>query len=121
MRVNESSANRLAFTIREPIGVIASISAFNHPLNLIIHQTVPAIAVGAPVIVKPATTTPMSCLAFMGILREAGLDERWWIEPEESRALLEEAELTVEDAYGDFDGTPLGKGSPSQIWITRRS
>lgn len=37
-----SSANRLAFTQREPIGVVSSISAFNHPLNLIVHQTVPA-------------------------------------------------------------------------------
>ena len=46
-----SSANRLAFTQREPIGVVTSISAFNHPLNLIVHQTVPAIAVGAPVII----------------------------------------------------------------------
>ena len=53
-----SSANRLAFTQREPIGVVSSISAFNHPLNLIVHQTVPAIAVGAPVIIKPAQTQP---------------------------------------------------------------
>ncbi|MGB3468997.1 MAG: aldehyde dehydrogenase family protein, partial [Cyclobacteriaceae bacterium] len=56
----ESSVNRLAFTRREPIGVVVSISAFNHPLNLAIHQTIPAIAVGAPVIIKPAGNTPMS-------------------------------------------------------------
>ncbi len=73
----ESSANRIAFTTREPIGVISSISAFNHPLNLIIHQTVPAIAVGSPVIVKPALTTPLSCLNFVDILREAGLPDAW--------------------------------------------
>jgi acyl-CoA reductase-like NAD-dependent aldehyde dehydrogenase len=72
-----SSANRLAFTMREPIGVVSSISAFNHPLNLIIHQTVPAIAVGSPVIIKPALTTPLSCLAFMDILKEAGLPDGW--------------------------------------------
>lgn len=72
-----SSANRLAFTQREPIGVVSSISAFNHPLNLIVHQTVPAIAVGAPVIIKPAATTPLSCLRFVDILREAGLPEGW--------------------------------------------
>ncbi len=72
-----SSANRLAFTQREPIGVVSSISAFNHPLNLIVHQTVPAIAVGAPVIIKPALTTPLSCLAFIDILKEAGLPEGW--------------------------------------------
>ena len=72
-----SSANRLAFTTREPIGVISSISAFNHPLNLIIHQTIPAIAVGSPVIIKPATTTPLSCLKFMEILKQAGLPDGW--------------------------------------------
>jgi len=73
----KSSANRLAFTMREPIGVVSSISAFNHPLNLIIHQTVPAIAVGSPVIIKPALTTPLSCLAFMDIIKEAGLPDGW--------------------------------------------
>jgi acyl-CoA reductase-like NAD-dependent aldehyde dehydrogenase len=73
----KSSANRMAFTFREPIGVVSSISAFNHPLNLIIHQTVPAIAVGSPVIIKPALTTPLSCLAFMEILKEAGLPDGW--------------------------------------------
>jgi len=72
-----SSSNRLAFTLQEPIGVVSSISAFNHPLNLIIHQTVPAIAVGSPVIIKPASTTPLSCLAFMDILKEAGLPDGW--------------------------------------------
>jgi acyl-CoA reductase-like NAD-dependent aldehyde dehydrogenase len=73
----KSSTNRLAFTMREPIGVVSSISAFNHPLNLIIHQTVPAIAVGSPVIIKPALTTPLSCLAFMDILKEAGMPDGW--------------------------------------------
>ncbi len=72
-----ASVNRLAFTIREPIGVVSSISAFNHPLNLIIHQVVPAIAVGSPVIIKPAMTTPLSCLRFVEILAEAGLPAGW--------------------------------------------
>jgi len=77
MSLNKASVNRIAFTTREPIGVVSSISAFNHPLNLIIHQTVTAIAAGCPVIVKPASTTPMSCLAFVEILREAGLPKGW--------------------------------------------
>ncbi|WP_268967880.1 aldehyde dehydrogenase family protein [Veronia nyctiphanis] len=46
-------------------------------MNLIIHQTVPAIAVGCPVLVKPATTTPLSCIRFVEILKEAGLPEGW--------------------------------------------
>ncbi len=95
----ESSANRLAFTQREPIGVVSSVSAFNHPLNLIVHQTVPAIAVGAPVIIKPAQTTPLSCLRFVEILKEAGLPDGW------CQALVlenEEAEKLVVDERVNF-------------------
>lgn len=77
MGLTEASVNRMAFTVREPIGVVASISAFNHPLNLIVHQTATAVAAGCPVIVKPASTTPLSCLAFVDILKEAGLPDGW--------------------------------------------
>jgi len=77
MGLTAASLNRLAFTTKEPIGVVAAISAFNHPLNLIVHQIAPAIAVGCPVIVKPAATTPISCIEIVKLLWEAGLDERW--------------------------------------------
>jgi len=77
MGLTEASEKRLAFTTREPIGVIAAISAFNHPVNLIIHQTVTAIAAGCPVIIKPALTTPLSCMALMDILKEAELPDGW--------------------------------------------
>ncbi|MDR6665601.1 aldehyde dehydrogenase family protein [Rhizobium sp. 1399] len=77
MGLTAASLNRLAFTTKEPIGVVAEISAFNHPLNLIVHQIAPAIAVGCPVIVKPAATTPISCLEIVKLLWDAGLDERW--------------------------------------------
>ncbi len=77
MGLTESSTQRLAFTRREPIGLVSSISAFNHPLNLIIHQTVPALAVGCPVIIKPSDRTPLSCLRFVEILHEAGLPKHW--------------------------------------------
>lgn len=77
MGLTKASENRLGFTTREPIGVVSSISAFNHPLNLIVHQVVTAVAAGCPVIVKPALTTPLSCLALVAILKEAGLPEGW--------------------------------------------
>jgi len=77
MGLTASSSNRLAFTQREPIGVVSSISAFNHPLNLIVHQTVPAIIVGCPVIIKPSSRTPLSCLRFVEILQQAGLPKQW--------------------------------------------
>ena len=77
MGLTAASANRWAFTTKEPIGVVAAISAFNHPLNLIIHQIAPAIAVGCPVIIKPAATTPISCIEIVKLFHAAGLDERW--------------------------------------------
>ena len=77
MGLNAASTGRLAFTTREPIGVVVAVSAFNHPLNLIVHQVGPAIATGCPVIVKPAEDTPISCFRFVSILREAGLPDEW--------------------------------------------
>ena len=77
MGLTEASENRIAYTIREPIGVVAAVSAFNHPLNLIVHQVVTAFAAGCPVIVKPATNTPLSCLALVDILHEAGVPKGW--------------------------------------------
>ena len=77
MGLNASSQNRLAFTRKEPIGVVVAVSAFNHPLNLIVHQVGPAIAAGCPAIVKPAEDTPLSCFRFVQILRDAGLPEEY--------------------------------------------
>lgn len=72
-----AGAHRLAFTQREPIGVVVAVSAFNHPLNLIVHQVAAAVAAGCPVIVKPADDTPLSCIHFVKILHEAGLAPEW--------------------------------------------
>ncbi len=72
-----SSANRMAYTMKEPIGVVAAISAFNHPFNLAIHQVIPALAVGCPVIIRPATQTPMSAVRLVELLKEAGLPDGW--------------------------------------------
>lgn len=77
MGVNKASMNKTAFTTMEPAGVVVSISAFNHPLNLIVHQVAPAVATGCPVIVKPAKKTPLSCYFFVSLLRESGLPEEW--------------------------------------------
>ena len=77
MGINPASMNHLAMTHREPIGVVVAVSAFNHPLNLIVHQVGPAVASGCPVVVKPAGDTPLSCLRFVGMLREAGLPAEW--------------------------------------------
>lgn len=75
MDLTAAGAGRTAFTQREPIGPVVAVSAFNHPLNLIVHQVAPAVATGCPVLVKPADDTPLSCKAFVDILIEAGLPE----------------------------------------------
>lgn len=77
MGINPGSAGRIAFTHHEPIGVVLAFSAFNHPINLIVHQVFPAVASGCPFIVKPAEATPLSCWRIVSILHEAGLPPEW--------------------------------------------
>ena len=77
MGLSRASVGRFAFTTREPRGVVVAVSAFNHPLNLIVHQVVPAIAVGCPAIVKPAPPVPLCCLEFAELCAEAGLPDGW--------------------------------------------
>ncbi len=60
MEASAAGAGKLAFTLRVPIGVVGAISPFNFPLNLVAHKLAPAIAAGCPVVLKPASQTPMS-------------------------------------------------------------
>jgi len=72
----EVGEGRLAFTLRVPIGVVAAISPFNFPLNLVAHKLAPAIAAGCPVVLKPASQTPLSAIAVADLLNsECGLPE----------------------------------------------
>jgi len=64
---------RIAFTLRVPIGVVGAISPFNFPLNLVAHKVAPAIAAGCPVVLKPASQTPLTAVALAGLLEECGL------------------------------------------------
>lgn len=64
---------RVAFTRRYPIGPIAAISPFNFPFNLTAHKLAPAIASGNPIVLKPATKTPLSALILADALDKAGL------------------------------------------------
>ncbi|WP_221568165.1 aldehyde dehydrogenase family protein [Alkalihalobacillus sp. TS-13] len=65
--------NRLAYTVREPIGVVAAITPFNFPMNLVAHKVGPAIAAGNPVILKPANQTPLSAFFLAELIEAAGL------------------------------------------------
>jgi glyceraldehyde-3-phosphate dehydrogenase (NADP+) len=64
---------KFGFTIRVPCGIVAAITPFNFPLNLVAHKVGPAIAAGNAVIIKPASDTPLSALKLVEILLEAGM------------------------------------------------
>jgi putative phosphonoacetaldehyde dehydrogenase len=64
---------RKIFTVREPVSLVVAISPFNHPLNQVVHKVAPAIAAGAPMILKPSEKTPLTALRFAELLYEAGL------------------------------------------------
>lgn len=105
MGMTAASLNRMAFTTPEPIGVVLSISAFNHPLNLAVHQIIPAFAVGCPVIIKPASSTPMSAIELVKMMKEAGLPADW---AEVVICNRENAEMMVKDSrinYFSFIGS----------------
>jgi acyl-CoA reductase-like NAD-dependent aldehyde dehydrogenase len=70
MDASTAGAGKLAFTLRMPIGVVGAISPFNFPLNLVAHKLAPAIAAGCPVVLKPASQTPLSALTLARILLE---------------------------------------------------
>ena len=65
--------DRLAFTLRVPVGVVAAITQFNFPLNLVVHKVGPALAAGNAVVLKPATATPLAAIRLCEILAAAGL------------------------------------------------
>ena len=69
----EGSENRVGYYYRFPIGIIAAITPFNDPLNLVAHKLGPAIAGGNSVVLKPATVTPLSALKLAECLLDAGL------------------------------------------------
>lgn len=61
------------FWTRRPVGVIAAISPFNFPLNLVAHKVAPALAAGNTLVLKPASTTPLTAVLLCQVLQEAGL------------------------------------------------
>jgi acyl-CoA reductase-like NAD-dependent aldehyde dehydrogenase len=106
--------NRPAIVRRFPIGPIAAISPFNFPLNLVAHKLAPAIAAGCPVVLKPASQTPISALKLAAIIAESG-----W--PAEALSVLpmnsaDAAPLVEDDRFKLLTFT----GSPSVGWDMKR-
>jgi len=71
--VSPQGKARKIFTVREPLNLVTAITPFNHPLNQVAHKLAPAIAAGAPVILKPSEKTPLTAIRFTELLYEAGL------------------------------------------------
>jgi aldehyde dehydrogenase (NAD+) len=71
--VSAQGKARRIFTTREPLSLVVAITPFNHPLNQVAHKVSPAVAAGAPVILKPSEKTPLTALRFAALLYEAGL------------------------------------------------
>lgn len=105
MAGNPMAQGRLAFTIREPIGPVLAVSAFNHPLNLVAHLVAPAIAAGCPVLIKPALKTPLSCLTFVELLYDAGLPQEWALAIPCSDDLTAKAAASDQIAFVNFIGS----------------
>ena len=77
MDAAQAGEGKLAFTLRQPIGIVGAISPFNFPLNLVAHKIAPALAAGCAVVLKPASQTPLSALTLAEIEHEAGLPPGW--------------------------------------------
>jgi acyl-CoA reductase-like NAD-dependent aldehyde dehydrogenase len=106
---------KLAFTLRVPIGVVGAISPFNFPLNLVAHKLAPAIAAGCPVVLKPASQTPLSAIALAELLLdECGL-------PADQLHVVTGGGGTVGNALVDHPGVALitFTGSPDVGWGIR--
>jgi acyl-CoA reductase-like NAD-dependent aldehyde dehydrogenase len=102
-----AGAGRVAFTLRVPIGVVAAITPFNFPLNLVAHKVAPAIAAGCPVVVKPASQTPLSALLLASLLVDCGVPRGWLSVVTGGGGTVGEALVTHPDvAYVSFTGSP---------------
>ena len=77
MDASQAGAGKLAFTVRQPVGVVGAISPFNFPLNLVAHKIAPALAAGCAVVLKPASQTPFSALLLAELMTEAELPPGW--------------------------------------------
>jgi acyl-CoA reductase-like NAD-dependent aldehyde dehydrogenase len=73
MDASTAGEGRMGFYLRGPVGVVAAITPFNFPLNLVAHKVGPALAAGNTLVLKPASTTPLTAIRLGEILEEAGV------------------------------------------------
>ncbi|HEU5156716.1 MAG TPA: aldehyde dehydrogenase family protein [Streptosporangiaceae bacterium] len=106
MDATAAGAGKTSFTLRVPVGVVAAISPFNFPLNLVVHKLAPAIAAGCPVVLKPASQTPVSSLLLAELLHGLGVPTGWLNVVTGSGSVVGEALANHDDvAYITFTGS----------------
>ena len=107
--------------IREPIGVVVAIGPFNYPLNLIAHKIGPALAANNPVVIKPASTTPLTALKMAELLLESGLPpEMISVVPGDASEIGDELVTNPLVAKISFTGsTPVGKAICQKAGMTK--
>ncbi|MHB1139101.1 MAG: aldehyde dehydrogenase family protein, partial [Microthrixaceae bacterium] len=77
MDASAAGVGKVGYVKRVPIGVVGGISPFNFPLNLVCHKIAPAVAAGAPMVLKPASATPLTALRIVRLFEECGLPPGW--------------------------------------------
>jgi len=121
LEATPGSENRLAFTMRVPVGVVCAITPFNFPINLVAHKIAPALAAGNAVVLKPASYTPVVAAKLCAILTEAGLPPGWLnlvVGPGDSvgNALLSDVRI----GFYTFTGSvPVGEALKRTIGLRR--
>jgi aldehyde dehydrogenase (NAD+) len=70
--ISAHGSDRRAHTLRVPVRLVAAITPFNHPLNQVAHKVAPALAAGAPIVLKPSERTPLAALRLFELLADAG-------------------------------------------------
>ncbi len=117
MRLDTEAAlgSRLGIIRRFPLGPVLAIAPFNFPVNLVAHKMAPALAVGAPVVIKPATNTPLGTLLLAELFLETDL-------PSEMLSVLpiggsEAGELAKDERFAKISFT----GSSQVGWELRRA
>lgn len=102
-----AGVDHLGFVLRVPIGVVAAITPFNFPLNLVAHKIGPAIAAGCPVVNKPASQTPLSALHLAQVLFDAGLPmEQLSVVPGPGSVIGDALVRNDDVAHISFTGSP---------------
>jgi acyl-CoA reductase-like NAD-dependent aldehyde dehydrogenase len=114
MDASAAGEGHLGLVLRRPAGVVGAIAPFNFPLNLVAHKVAPAIAAGCPVVLKPASATPLSALMLAQALSDAGLHDGML-------GVVIGGGAEVGNSIVDHPGVPLISftGSPQVGWDIR--